>query len=101
VVSRELAERSNHERDMCMRLVRLRAKPALGSYELMSIVNYAIPYPGPTIHSAFTNTKASLYWSSTYAYDPVSACYVYFNSGYVFATSKSSTFYVRCVRGGQ
>ncbi|MBI4686692.1 MAG: DUF1566 domain-containing protein [Nitrospirae bacterium] len=34
--------------------------------ELMSIVDYAIPYPGPTIKSLyFPNTISSYYWSST------------------------------------
>jgi Protein of unknown function (DUF1566) len=34
--------------------------------ELMSIVNYSIPYPGPTIVTAyFPNTVSSGYWSST------------------------------------
>jgi hypothetical protein len=34
--------------------------------ELMSIMNYSIPYPGPTINTTyFPNTKSSFYWSST------------------------------------
>jgi hypothetical protein len=51
--------------------------------ELMSIVDYAIPYPGPTIATAFSNTKTSNnYWSSTtYAKWPDVAWYVWFANG--------------------
>lgn len=71
--------------------------------ELMSIVDYSIPYPGPTIkQSRFPNTVASSYWSSTtYANDPYNAWYVYFYSGFVGNFNKSNSVYVRCVRGGQ
>jgi pimeloyl-ACP methyl ester carboxylesterase len=70
--------------------------------ELMSIVNYGIPYPGPTIEPVFSNTKSSLYWSSTtLAYDPSLAWYVVFDSGFVVSYFKANSYYVRCVRGGQ
>ncbi|MBI4847020.1 MAG: DUF1566 domain-containing protein [Nitrospirae bacterium] len=71
--------------------------------ELITIVDYSIPYPGPTINTAyFPNTKSSYYWSSTtYAYDPGSAWYVVFGVGYVDDDGKGSYVYVRCVRGGQ
>jgi hypothetical protein len=71
--------------------------------ELMSIVDYAIPYPGPTIATVyFPNTNASLYWSSTTsAGDPHSAWYVSFSGGLVTASNELLTRYVRCVRGGQ
>ena len=70
--------------------------------ELMSIVDYSIPYPGPTINTIFTNTKQSTYWSSTtYANDPDFAWYVYFSNGYVDSYYKSVSYYVRCVRAGQ
>jgi hypothetical protein len=71
--------------------------------ELMSIVDYSVPYPGPTIKIAyFPNTVASDYWSSTTsAYSPDIAWGVYFNVGFVDYYYKYGTLYVRCVRGGQ
>ncbi|MBI5675734.1 MAG: DUF1566 domain-containing protein [Nitrospirae bacterium] len=71
--------------------------------ELITIVDYSIPYPGPTINTTyFPNTVASAYWSSTtYAYYPSFAWYVGFSNGYVFINYKYYSHYVRCVRGGQ
>ena len=72
--------------------------------ELMSIVDYSIPYPGPTIQkSIFPNTFASYYWSSTaYAGSTSSAWYVNFSYGYVYNYSyKSHSVYVWPVRCGQ
>ncbi len=71
--------------------------------ELMTIVDYAIPYPGPAIATDyFTNTKASGYWSSiTNAYDPEVAWGVSFDAGFVLYVPKFWTFIVRCVRGRQ
>jgi hypothetical protein len=73
--------------------------------ELMSIVDYGIPYPGPTINATyFPNTKSSGCWSSTTnAYFPDYAWGVDFYLGYVFFYYKgrSTYYYVRCVRGGQ
>jgi hypothetical protein len=73
--------------------------------ELMSIVDYSIPYPGPTINSAyFPNTKSYPYWvSTTSAYwGPVSEWLVHFGYGYVNTNwMYQDRFYVRCVRGGQ
>jgi hypothetical protein len=71
--------------------------------ELMSIVDYGIPYPGPTIDTTyFPNAKSSYYWSSTTsAYGPNSAWGVYFYNGSVGSHYKNSSDYVRCVRGGQ
>lgn len=69
--------------------------------ELMSIVDYSIPYPGPTINPVFTNTKQSYYWSSTtFAYEPRNAWGVQFYFGYVDSYGKGNYMYVRCVRGG-
>jgi Protein of unknown function (DUF1566)/Viral BACON domain len=58
--------------------------------ELAYIVNYSIPYPGPTIDTGyFPNTAASWYWSSTtYAYN-------------TYNYNKFDSNYVRAVRGGQ
>ena len=71
--------------------------------ELMSIVDYGIPYSGPTIDTTyFPNTKSDYYWSSTaYAREPYLAWTVLFYYGGVYPSDKNSYgFYVRCVRGG-
>ena len=48
------------------------------------------------------DTVSSYYWSSTtYAYNTVYAWYVYFGSGSVDNYYKSSSCYVRAVRGGK
>ena len=67
--------------------------------ELKSIADMTIS--NPSINATyFPNTIASYYWSSTsYAPDTTSAWLVYFYIGSTNATNKSSTFYVRCVRG--
>jgi len=74
--------------------------------ELITIVDYAVPYPGPTIRTAyFPNTKLShQYWSSPNdANHPYIgfAWYVNFTNGYVNFDSGVFANYVRCVRGGQ
>lgn len=71
--------------------------------ELMSIVDYSVPYPGPTIVGAyFPNTVSSGYWSSTPgAYYPSYAWYVHFGNGGDNYFNKYNYFYVRCVRGEQ
>ena len=71
--------------------------------ELAYIVNYSIPYPGPTIDTGyFPNTQSSFYWSSTtYAYGTDYAWGVYFDYGYDGYGNKSNGYYVRAVRGGQ
>ncbi len=71
--------------------------------ELITIVDYNIPYPGPTINTTyFPNTIAPGYWSSTtYAYLPDYAWYVVFSYGYVYYGYKGHDYgYVRCVRAG-
>ena len=69
--------------------------------ELMSIVNYSIPYPGPTINTTyFPNTISSYYWSSTtFVNFPDYAWFVSFYNGYVYYYDKYINYYVRCVRG--
>jgi hypothetical protein len=73
--------------------------------ELITIVDYSIPYPGPTINTTyFPNTKSSIYWSSTtcaYTPDNRGAWDVYFGYGNVSGYWKNGGFYVRCVRGEQ
>lgn len=68
--------------------------------ELMSLVDYGIPAPGPAINTTyFPNTDAHYYWSSTnYAGNTSSAWTVQFYEG---SRVKSGSDYVRCVRGGQ
>ena len=74
--------------------------------ELGTIVNYSVPYPGPTIDSGFfQSTVPDFYWSSvTYAYNTSFAWGVYFDVpflyGYDFTNDKSTSRYVRAVRGG-
>jgi len=86
--------------------------------ELQTIVDYSIPNPGPTINAAyFPNTGADYYWSSTaLAVQGNGVCApqdgfcgawpVRFYDGAVLGFwadeyFKSSSYYVRCVRGGQ
>ena len=50
----------------------------------------------------FPDTASSGYWSSTTDdSNTYSAWYVYFGNGNVFSSSKSNSYYVRAVRGGQ
>ena len=71
--------------------------------ELRSIVDYSILDPGPTIDvSYFPNIVSSSYWSSTpYTYYEDSAFYVDFLDANGHFSNKSSSHYVRAVRGGQ
>jgi len=48
---------------------------------------------------AFPGAQSRVYWSSsTYAWEPSGAWYVYFGLGYVGNVYKADTYYVRCVR---
>ena len=71
--------------------------------ELASIVNYGIPYPGPTIDAGyFPNTVDSWYWSSTTLTNYTdNAWLVHFDYSYVHAYFKNNSLYVRAVREGQ
>lgn len=79
--------------------------------ELDTIVDYSIPYPGPTINTAYFHMTASYYseyWSSTtYVVYPDLAWDLSFYDGTEWTLSKnySDSYYgqgyVRCVRGGQ
>lgn len=74
--------------------------------ELITIVDYSVPYPGPTINATyFPNAQQSSYWASTSA-----AFYtgygwnVRFLDGtgnYWNGDKTSDQHYVRCARGGQ
>lgn len=86
--------------------------------ELQSIVNYEIPYPGPTVDPAFHHpatctgctdvtvvscscTESVAYWSSsTDRGSPGYAWYVYFSYGFADSDSKDGGYKVRAVRGG-
>ena len=69
--------------------------------ELDTIVDLSRTYP--SVDTAyFPNTKASYYWSSTTSADYTgSAWRLYFDYGYGNDYAKSSSSYVRAVRGGQ
>jgi hypothetical protein len=69
--------------------------------ELVSIVDFSVPYPGPTINETyFPNTDNEDYWTSTpLADDPESIWSVYFSNGSAHYSGKNNQYYVRCVRG--
>ncbi len=71
--------------------------------ELGGIVDFIVPYPGPTINiSYFKDTLTSFYWSSTtYSSYTSPAWGVDFNGGNDLSSSKNYYNYVRAVRGGQ
>lgn len=71
--------------------------------ELQSIVDYGIPFPGPTIDTDwFSNTRSGPYWSSSpNIYNSMFAWRVYFNSGIVADTYRSESNFVRLVRSGR
>jgi len=68
--------------------------------ELLSLVNYDIASPGPTIDStAFPNTPAAFFWSSTsFAITPSAAWFVSFGSGNSGFRDMGDLYQVRCVR---
>lgn len=68
--------------------------------ELMSIINYGLKTPAVK-QPPFANTKYDKYWSST-TYRPVTtnAWHIDFNSGIVYQAAKTTSYYLRCVRGG-
>jgi hypothetical protein len=83
-------------------------------YELQSLVNFQIPYPGPTVFPEFSSgctggctvttcscTQSNSHWSSTtYQYDPSHAWNVLFSYGFTYDTGKTNSYYVRAVRAG-
>lgn len=70
--------------------------------ELITIVDYSVPSPGPTINPIFKNTKSSYYWASTtYDGNTGNAWSVNFYYGYINYGNKGNALYTRCVRGGQ
>jgi len=69
--------------------------------ELMSIIDYSVPYPGPTIKVDYFPDMAPLhYWSATsFAGNPDLAWLVGFSDGRVNRSNKYELHLVRCVRG--
>ena len=73
----------------------------LPSYmELVTLVDYSIPSPGPTINTVFfPNTPSGAFWSATpSAGSPSNAWYVPFSFGYTSYDGVTNTYRVRCVR---
>ncbi len=71
--------------------------------ELMSLVDYSVAYPGPTIDTAwFPNTQQNAFWSSSPSagYSGY-AWYVYFYDGFVGSNYRGRNYAVRLVRSGQ
>ena len=70
--------------------------------ELRSLVDYRIPYPGPTIDTrAFPNAVAQFYWSAdANASEPREAWGIGFAFGFDYAYFKSDRVHVRLVRDG-
>ena len=72
--------------------------------ELQSIVDYSVPYLGPTVDASwFPNTQGSVFWSSLpYAVNPTLAWHVDFRNGVVSYSYRGYYgYYVRLVRAGQ
>ena len=71
--------------------------------ELASIVNFSLPYPGPTIDTIyFPNTFPDWHWTrTTLAEYTDNAWLVLFDYSYVHAYLKSNSLYVRAVRGAK
>jgi Protein of unknown function (DUF1566) len=67
--------------------------------ELRSLVNYSIPYPGPTIDmQAFPNSIAQFYWSTdASASEPLEAWGIGFAFGFDYAYFKNNRVHVRLV----
>jgi hypothetical protein len=70
--------------------------------ELMSIVDYSIPYSGPTLNTNyFPNAHSDFYWAiSPVANNNGNAWSVDFGFGDVGYAAETTTYYVRCVRSG-
>jgi hypothetical protein len=67
--------------------------------ELLSLVDYTIAAPGPTISPIFTHTPDAVFWtSSNYAGDPGDAWTIGFDAGYSDYAVRDSTSLSRCVR---
>jgi len=70
--------------------------------ELVSLVDFTIPSPGPTINAIFEKTLPERFWtSSNFAGDPSIGWYVGFDYGstHPIAITPDALYFVRCVRG--
>jgi hypothetical protein len=67
--------------------------------ELLTIVDFSVAQPGPTIDTAaFPGTPASYFWTATpYAGASNNAWVVLFSGGFTTNQAASNTNYVRCV----
>jgi hypothetical protein len=73
--------------------------------ELQSLVSYSLSYPAINttyFPDTYCSGGAGRYWSSTtYVGSTISAWTVDFCGGYIESITKTGTYYVRAVRGGQ
>jgi hypothetical protein len=70
--------------------------------ELVSLVDYTVAAPGPTIDAIFAHTPGAIFWtSSIYAGDEGDAWTVGFDAGYSDYGLRESLERVRCVRPPQ
>jgi len=71
-----------------------------GREELRSLVDYTVPYPGPTLEqTAFPHAVAQFYWSANPKADtPDEAWGIGFSFGFDYAYFKSNRAHVRLVR---
>lgn len=68
--------------------------------ELVSLVDFSFPKPGPTINAIFKHTPGERFWTSSYAaYDPTTAWYVGFDYGSTHQERADVAHRVRCVSG--
>jgi len=85
------------------------------AFELYTLVNLQIPYPGPTVYGAFNSctagcsvtspscscTQSDDYWSSsTYQTNPTYVWSVFFHVGHVGTDGKAANYFARAVRAG-
>jgi hypothetical protein len=67
--------------------------------ELVSLVDFTVPAPGPTINTVFQNTPGAIFWtSSIYAGDEGDAWNIGFDAGYSDYGLRDGLDRVRCVR---
>ncbi len=66
--------------------------------ELVSLVDFTVPAPGPTINQAFAGTPSTIFWTSSLdTHDPSSALGVSFDIGYADYDNVGDSGEVRCV----
>jgi hypothetical protein len=70
--------------------------------ELVSLVDYTIAAPGPTINATFTDTPATTFWTASAYYGDAKGDYWYvgFDVGYSDYGIQNQAAQVRCVRSG-